>query len=172
MENGHFLCDPPKRKTCEGGVWGGLLILSRGCQYSAAGLCCLSIPLGMQNLLLLMWLAWRLSIGCPPQRCLRAGAALELSDSAYDSYRECSDALPVTALTAVTKSSCSGFNKPVQPAEGCRLSFDANGMHIEHWLPCNVNRYVCQAPLPISTWPRTLPCQQSPGATAEALLAA
>ena len=132
MENGHVLCDPPKRKTCEGGVWGGLLSLSRGCQYSAAGLCCLSIPLGMQNLLLLMWLAWRLSIGCPPQRCLKAGAAAELSDSAYDSYRECSDALPVTALTAVTKSSCSGFDKPVQPAEGCRLRFDTNGMHIEH----------------------------------------
>ena len=30
MENGHVLCDPPKRKTCEGGVLGWLIESLKG----------------------------------------------------------------------------------------------------------------------------------------------
>ncbi len=54
-----------------------------------------------------------------------AGAAPELSDCASEPYNEWSDASPVTALTAVTKSSCRGFDKQVQSAEGSWLSSDA-----------------------------------------------
>jgi len=57
-----------------------------------------------------------------------AGAAPELSDRASEPYNKWNDASPVTALTAVTMSACSGFDKV--------------GMHIEDCLPGNVDRYV------------------------------
>ena len=54
-----------------------------------------------------------------------AGSAPEPSDCASEPHNKWNDASPVTALTAVTMSSCSGLDKQVQSAEGCWLSSDA-----------------------------------------------
>ncbi len=55
-----------------------------------------------------------------------AGPATGPSDCASEPHIKWKDATPVTALTAVTMSSCSGLDKQVQSAEGCWLSSDAN----------------------------------------------
>ena len=54
-----------------------------------------------------------------------AGSVAEPSDFASESDNKWKDASPVTALTAVTMSSCTGLNKQVQSAAGCWLSSDA-----------------------------------------------
>ncbi|DBA88496.1 TPA: hypothetical protein ACH3X2_14255 [Trebouxia sp. C0005] len=54
-----------------------------------------------------------------------AGSASELSDRASEPHGKWNNASPVTALIAVTMSSCSGLDKQVQSVEGCWLSSDA-----------------------------------------------
>ena len=76
----------------------------RGCRghflYSAAGFCCLPDCLG----------------------------AVMVSVTDVVGMEELSATVlsTVTALTALTMSSCSGFDKQVQSAEGCWLRSDAN----------------------------------------------
>ncbi len=84
-------------------VWGLPACPSGGCQVAVAAV------VGMEGL----------SAAMLPV----AGPAAEPSDCASNPHNKWKDASPVTALTAVTMSSCS---KQVQSVEGCWLSSDAN----------------------------------------------
>jgi len=65
-----------------------------------------------------------------------AGSARELSDCASEAHNKLKDASSVTALTAVTMSSCSGMDNLL-----VELWRNVD-MHIDNCLPDNVNRYV------------------------------
>jgi len=114
-------------EAVERGVWGGSLSPPGAAggtfQYSAAGLCCLLVPLGAAIVAVANAAGME---GLFPAVLSEAGPAAEPSDRASEPHNKWSDASPVTALTAVTMSSCSGLDKQVQSAERCWLSSDAN----------------------------------------------
>jgi len=91
-------------------------------QYSVAGLCCLLDRLGAAVVAAADVVGME---GLSATVLSVAGAAPELSDCAPEPYNKWNDASPMTALTAVTMSACSGFDRQVQSAEGCWLSSDA-----------------------------------------------
>ena len=87
-----------------------------------------------------------------------AGSASKLSDRASEPHGKRINASPLTALIAVTTGSCSGLDKQVHSVEGCWLSWHAGPLAWQ----C---QQVCQHSLPISTWQRTLQCQERLGGT-------
>jgi len=91
-------------------------------QYSAAGLCCLPDSLGAAIVAVADVFGME---GLSATALSVAKGAPKLSDCVSEPYNKWNDASSVTALAAVTMTSCSGFDKQVQSAEGCWLSYDA-----------------------------------------------